>query len=149
VIAKLLAAAALAGWLLAGVQTWRLTAEAARQAEAAEQREAAFRSALITQTEAANEAAQTLRRARLDAAAAGRAADSLRGHVSTLAGQCASPAAGSASGAGAGDLLADMLGRVEAAGRELAAEADRARAAGAACERAYDALTGREPSRIP
>ena len=32
-IAKLLGAIALAGWLLAGVQTWRLTTEAERQAE--------------------------------------------------------------------------------------------------------------------
>ena len=140
-IAKLLAAAALAGWLLAGVQTWRLTVEAERQAEQALAREAAFRSALITQTEAANDAAQAARRARLDSAAAGRAADSLRQHVARIAGQCAPIGPDSPAGAAPGDLLADMLGRLEEAGRELAAEADRARTAGAACERSYDALT--------
>lgn len=140
-IARLLAAAGLAGWLLAGVQTWRLTAEAARQAEEAALRESAFRAALITQTEAANAATNSARRARADSAAAGRAADGLRGHVATLAGQCSTPATGSAPGADPGALLADMLGRMEAAGRELAAEADRARIAGTACERAYEALT--------
>jgi hypothetical protein len=141
VIAKLLAAAALAGWLLAGVQTWRLTVEAERQAREALAREAALRTALISQTEAANDAAQAARRARLDSAAAGRAADSLREHVARVAGRCSAAATDSPAGAAPGDLLADMLGRLEAAGRELAAEADRARAAGAACERSYDALT--------
>jgi hypothetical protein len=39
-------------------------------------------------------------------------------------------------------VLADVLGRLEAAGRELAAIADARGAAGAACERAYEALRG-------
>ena len=139
-IARLLLALAAAGWLLAGVQTWRLTAAAEREAEQAQAREAAFRAALITQTEAADAAQQAARRARADSAAAGRAADGLREHVQALAGQCAAAPADSASGAGPGTVLADMLGRLEAAGRELAAEADRARIAGHLCERAYDAL---------
>ena len=140
-ILRLVAAAGVAGWLLAGVQTWRLTAEAAQQAEQAAMREAAFRAALIAQNGAAHDAALAARRARADSAAAGRAADSLRGHVASLAGQCSAPAASSQAGAGPGDVLADMLGRLEAHGRELAAEADRARIAGQLCERAYDALT--------
>lgn len=113
---------------------------AAAEVQAKADAEAEFSRRLQEQHDAAREASETLRRARLDAAAAGRAADSLRGHVATLAQQCAATAAGSASGAGPGDMLADMLRRVEAAGRELAAEADRNRAAGKACERAYDAL---------
>lgn len=130
-----------AGWFVQGLR-WEVSdaRRAVADAKARAEAEAEFNRRLEAQQEAASAAAETLRRARLDAAAAGRAADSLRGHVATLAGQCAAPAAGSASGAGAGDVLADMLGRLEAAGRELAAEADRARAAGAACERAYDSL---------
>ena len=143
---KLLAGAALVAGAVGFGGGWYLR-DRISDGDAAALRESALHAALIEQTrrltaqeEAALHAAEQSRRARLDAAAAGRAADSLRGHVATLAQQCAATPAGSASGAGAGDVLADMLGRLEAAGRELAAEADRARAAGAACERSYDAL---------
>jgi len=152
-VRTLVAASLLSGAVCFGVawqvQDWRRDAaegrRAAAEAQARTDAEAEFMRRLQEQQNATTEAAQTLRRARLDAAAAGRAADSLRGHVASLAKQCAAPATGSASGAGPGDVLADMLRRVEEAGRELAAEADRARTAGAACERAYDALTRREP----
>ncbi len=127
------------------VQSWRMEAAEAKRAaaeiQARVEAEAEFSRRIQAQQETANEAMQTLRRARLDAAAAGHAADSLREHIAALARQSATPAASSASGASPASLLADMLGRVEASGRELAAEADRARAAGLACERAYDALS--------
>jgi hypothetical protein len=38
-------------------------------------------------------------------------------------------------------VLADVLGRLEEAGRRLAATADERGIAGAACERSYDSLT--------
>jgi uncharacterized protein HemX len=143
-VAALVACAAGFGgaWWLQGVR-WDAAdgRRAAAEAQARTDAEAEFMRRLQEQQNAATEAAQTLRRARLDAAAAGRAADSLRSHVATLAQQFAATAPGSAPGSGPGDMLADMLRRVEEAGRELAAEADRARAAGKACERAYDALT--------
>ena len=41
--------------------------------------------------------------------------------------------------ASAFDVLADLFVEVERAGRAMAAEADRRRVAGRACERAYDA----------
>ena len=86
-------------------------------------------------------------RARADAAAAHAAADSLRDQAKRLAAAagktCSNPShatAGKAAGS-AGLVLADVLGRVEEAGRSMAEAADRSRIAGAACEAAYDALT--------
>lgn len=96
------------------------------------------------------ENAQTeIDRARADAAAAHAAADSLRDQAQRLAAAagktCSNPrpaAAGKAAGS-PGLVLADVLGRVEEAGRSMAEAADRSRIAGAACEAAYDALTVR------
>jgi len=49
-------------------------------------------------------------------------------------------AASSASAPAASDLLADVFNRIDDAAGQLAAYADAARIAGAACERSYDAL---------
>lgn len=97
----------------------------------------------------ARDASRDLAQARDAAAAATSTAGRLREHVARLAAQCAGsvPATDSgapprsASAAGPGLVLSDMLIRLETRGRELAAYADQARVAGAACERAYDALT--------
>ena len=76
-----------------------------------------------------------------DVAAAGSAAERLRERVAELSRR---PAAcpGAADGGEAADaarlVLADVLGRIDAAAGELAAHADRARVAGMACEVAYD-----------
>ena len=83
------------------------------------------------------------------AAAAGRAlnsAVSLRERAAAVAAGGAMPEAAAApgrgaSGAGPGLLLADVLGRMGEAGGQLAAEADRARVAGEACEQQYNSLT--------
>lgn len=88
------------------------------------------------------------RAARADADRAAAAASSLRQRAAAYASACrggaaADPAAAAASAPAAdpGLVLADVLGRVEEAGRRAAALADERSAAGAACERAYDAVS--------
>jgi len=91
-------------------------------------------------------AEQQIARAEADAAAADAAADSMRDTAERLAaraGKCPSNSATAQSGAPAAEpsvVLADVLGRADARAGELAAAYDRSRAAGLACERAYDAL---------
>jgi hypothetical protein len=117
----------------------RMAADAAKTAleqyRAAEQR-------LITHTQTEVRNAQTSSRA-ADAAAAHAvtAAAGLRQRLAAVAARCGraaeapAAAAGSASAAEAGHLLADVSGRLEAAGRELAEFAERSAIAGQACER--------------
>lgn len=80
-----------------------------------------------------------------DATAADATADSLRADLARIkrraAGNTCTAAGGTATESATG-LLADLLGEVEAAGRAMAAEADRRGIAGAACERSYDAVKG-------
>lgn len=122
------------------------------QTKTATLRESAMHSALVettrrlaAQQESADAAETAARAARLDADAAGDAAGRLRAHVARLAasaGTCHPAAAASGPAASApGLVLADMFRRVEAAGREHAAESDRRSIAGADCQRRYDALT--------
>ena len=91
-------------------------------------------------------AEQQIARAEADAAAADAAADSLREQAKRLAArasQCTSHPTATQSGKATtepGVVLADVLGRADARAGELAAAYDRSRAAGLACERAYDAL---------
>jgi len=152
--------------LLAGVQTWRLHSAATAHAEtraswAAERADTATRTAAAEAQGRAVEAQRTatletirhdaqtsIAQARIDAAVAARAAGSLRQRAAELATACdrgfaADPAAaaGSAPAAGPGLVLADVFGRADNAAGELAAAYDQARAAGLACERAYDSLT--------
>lgn len=56
----------------------------------------------------------------------------------------AEAAAGGPAAEAPGDLLADMLDRLDERAGELARYADQARIAGSLCERAYDALTPTE-----
>lgn len=92
----------------------------------------------------ATDAQNRIETANRDAAAAHNLAVSLRQRADALARRCApgnpSAPAPSPASPSPGDLLADVLGRADAASGELAAYADRARAAGSACEQAYDAL---------
>jgi NADH dehydrogenase/NADH:ubiquinone oxidoreductase subunit G len=165
ILRAVIAAAALAA-LLAGVQTWRLHGEQTQHAEtraawAAERADTATRTAAAeaqaraiemqraTALETIRHEAQTsIAQARTDAAAAARAAGSLRQRAAALAATCdrgpapnPAPAGGSAPTAGAGLLLADVLQRADDVAGELAAAYDQARAAGLACERSYDSLT--------
>lgn len=81
-----------------------------------------------------------------DAIAARDAADGVLEQAKRLAaraGKCPSNPSATQSGAPAAEpsvVLADLLGRADARAGELAAAYDRSRAAGLACERAYDAL---------
>jgi hypothetical protein len=92
--------------------------------------------------EAAN-ALQTLatHRAAADVAAGGLR-DAARAAAARSRAACprAPAAPGSAPAADPADLLADVLGELEQAGRELATEAGKRRDAGLTCERAHDAL---------
>jgi hypothetical protein len=115
-------------------------AAASEQARAEEQRRVTAQQEITDETTRQSNVAQTAR-AGADAAAVG-----LRARAAVVAARCdratSDPAAASPSpAAGApGDLLADVLGRLDAAGRELAATADQRGIAGAACERSHDAL---------
>ena len=99
--------------------------------------------------EIADDAQEQIDRARADAARAARAADGLRAAAQAAARACrgagegAAAAEGGASAADAGLVFADVLGGMDARGRELAALADERGAAGAACERAHESLTTR------
>ena len=138
------------GWKARG---WVADQQAAESAAAiATQREQAMHTALVettrrltAQQEAARAAAQQARQARADAADAAGAAERLRQRAAELAagaGACdPTAAAGGPAASAPGLVLADMLGRLEARGRELAAALDAASTAGEACERSYEALT--------
>lgn len=88
--------------------------------------------------------------ARGDAAAAVRVSVGLRERARILAARCSPAAPGAAPTAsgpateGPGLVLADVFGRADDTAGELAAAYDAARAAGRACERAYDAVRGEQ-----
>ncbi|WP_081056421.1 DUF2514 family protein [Burkholderia territorii] len=81
--------------------------------------------------------------ARADAAAAASAADGLRKQVAGLLvrGRDSATASGGSATGDALDLLADVLGRADAAAGEFARIADERGIAGRQCESDYDALT--------
>jgi hypothetical protein len=103
---------------------------------------------LAAQMEIVDEANKEAKSARMAARDADAAAERLRRRVADLV--AARPAAGdsrsSCGGTSAGDpigMLADVLGRADRRAGVLAEYADSARIAGQACERAYDALSGK------
>lgn len=143
--------------ILAGALALRLDASEAKadkaQAEAKSERTAriATEAELISAEhiasktkDALDEAHQATETARLDALRARRAGDSLRQYAATLASAASQDPAPASPGPSAGQaaaMLADMLGRCSEAHGELAEFADRAHAAGTACERISDAVT--------
>lgn len=102
-------------------------------------------SALIEQTERiVDDAREVVAQAQRDAAAADAAQGRLLDAARAAARRCTAGAAAGAAGRGApapaaGDLLADVLGRIDQAAGDLARHADAARSAGLTCERAWDA----------
>ncbi|EKP0262641.1 DUF2514 domain-containing protein [Aeromonas sobria] len=92
------------------------------------------------------DAEQQISRVETDAAAASAVAAGMleqARRLATRASQCASHSSVTQSGDAARQpavVLADLLGRADARAGELAKAFDRARTAGLACERAYDAL---------
>lgn len=146
------------GWRLGG-QIQQLRAAQAEQREgqatalaaASEAARAEEQRRTAEQRGIANAAAKERDRALADARAAGAVAEQLR--VRSLQLAAAARAAGDSSAAGGSaaagdplDVLTDVLGRADARAGDLAEYADRARIAGLACERSYDALNA-EPSR--
>ncbi len=154
----------LIAWVVLALLAWggvqqHLAGKRAAQLREREQAEAqaradTIRDALVETTRRAatvegiaNDARQQARRAAADRDAARAAADAalqrLRASAAVrAAGGAADPAAAAGSApAGAADVVpADVLGRCAARVLDLADAADAARRAGAACERAYDAL---------
>lgn len=124
----------------AALDAARVQIKAVDDARAEEQRRTA------AQTEIANAAKKDADSARTDARDAGAAADRLRQRVADLlaAARSAKDPAATGGGQAASDplgMLADVLERADQRAGILAEYADAARIAGAACERAYDALT--------
>jgi hypothetical protein len=105
-----------------------------------QQREAEARKEIENAQQATEMARSDADRARTDVDRLRVAARATASRCGPGAGNPAAPSGG-ASAAGAGDLLADVLGRLGEAGAELATEADRRGIAGAACERIYDGMT--------
>lgn len=149
VIAAAVVAAFLAGWVGNG---WRLRAEMdRREAAQADAAAVALKKAREEDNRRTNALLETLNAAHADLARAlsdrdrARAAsDSLQQRARALAATCTGRAASAGAGQaaqGAGDLLADVLGRIDQAAGDIAAHADRAVIAGKACERAYDGLS--------
>lgn len=119
----------------------RIQASREREARAEEtRRTAALQETLDAEHRARRALEDDVRRA--DAAAVG-----LRDRARQLAAAARCPAEGAAVASGSppaigpGDLLADMLERLDVRAGELARYADQARLAGLTCERSYDALT--------
>ncbi|WP_080432113.1 DUF2514 family protein [Burkholderia ubonensis] len=125
------------GVLVTTVDAQKDQIKAVSDARAEEQRRTA------AQQENAEHAAKDRDQARADAAAAASAADGLRKQVAALVAGARHPAAttGGAPAGDALDLLADVLGRVDARAGELARIADERGIAGQQCQRDYEALT--------
>lgn len=122
------------------------TAAAEATAKALAAREAETERRLAAQEEVVRVAHLASTRARADADAATAASASLRvrfdAYLASLhpAPAHPGPASGGAAAADSGAVLADLFGRLEAAGRQLAAIADERGGRGAACEQAYNTL---------
>ena len=143
----LLALAFLAGWIGNG---WRLGQKMEAERLAHQQALAAALEAVREEdnrrtnalVETINAASADLARALADRDRARAAAGGLQQRAEALAASCrgAAPAGPGPAAPGAGDMLADMLRRIDGAAGEIAAHADRAMIAARACERAYDSL---------
>ena len=141
----LIAALAWGGWQRHEAQQAAATL-ASQQATAAVQREAALQASiaetsrrLAAQERVTEDAQRSTVKARAAAAGAAGAAQRLRQQLAALRADAGAehPAAAASSST---DRLADLLGHCADRYREVAAAADRAIIAGAACERSYDTL---------
>ncbi|WP_236322205.1 DUF2514 family protein [Aeromonas veronii] len=140
----------------AGVQDERLVWQAKWDRQVAELASAKARSLQLAREEeqrrqdaiekVRQDAEQQIARAQTDAVAANAVAVSLREQTRRLAARASQGASHSDTAQPSqaveqpAVVLADVLGRIDARAGELAAAYDRARAAGLACEQAYDAL---------
>lgn len=118
--------------------------EALAKWEAYQRQEESRRAAAVT--EARNEAVKELEKLRSDASRANDTAGRLRIALDLAAKSlkaCGSsaPAGGSETTAPVGDVLTELLERMEQRGRAMAEAADRSRISGQACQRSYESLT--------
>lgn len=121
-------------------------AQAVAMAQAAKAAQDETTRRVAAQQEVAHAAQVQADAARADAVSAARARDSLRVQLSAFVSAHRGPVDPGTAGGGtpAGDpigVLADVLGRADERAGILAGIADERGIAGAACERAYDALT--------
>lgn len=142
--------------LVAGVQQYRVMdakgelsdaraewSEAERQAEARARSEEQRRQTAIEGIR--RDAQEKIAAVAADAAAADDAASRLRARVAELSrrpASCPGAAGGSEATDAARNLLADMLGRLDAAAGGIAEFADRSRAAGLTCQVSYESVKG-------
>ncbi len=166
-------AALVAAGAFAAVQTLRLSnarvslvneqrsraAERAQLEEAARAQAERFRATEHDWQEAQRENELIARKARdlaaVDASAAGAAAGRLRERAASLAAACRGPSRDSAAvvagpaASAPGDLLADVLGRLDAAGRLVAGYADTVSIASEQCAADYESLRKGPQPRSP
>lgn len=139
--------------VLLGLQTLRLSAAKAEHAQqlaewadatraASEQYRAVEQKRAEAQRKVVQDATAQVDLARRDAGRARLAHDRLRDAAFAAGGAASDPAAAGAGAAtgGPGLVLANVLIGADGAAGELASALDEARAAGLACERAYDSL---------
>lgn len=155
-LAVLLLALALQTYRLAGEQRAHADTRAQHAEHIADMERAASEAVKAARTEekrrtaevqkAADEAHESLARARADAVAATDAGQRLRNRIAAVTASCGG-ATGHTGPAGSGtpavttaDLLADVQRRLDEAANGIAQHADAARAAGLSCQRSYDAL---------
>lgn len=133
------------GWEVRWAERDRADSEALGVAQAEAREEEQRRQA--TQQKVREDAQKEQKAADADAVGADAAGQRLRDEARQLAAgvSCPGPdsaaAARSASATRAAMVLSDLLSRADARAGELAAAYDRARIAGLACERSYDALS--------
>lgn len=161
---RVLSCALAAALLLAGLQTYRLTAEERdhavtrelHQTKLTELETEALEAEKKARTEEqrrvsalqriADEAEENLVRARADAVAAGASGQRLRDRIAQLTASCSQPTGKAATahpGAAArttADLLARVQQRLDEAADGIAEFADRSHSSGLACQRSYEAL---------
>ena len=116
-------------------------AQALRASIAETERRAAAHQEIASAAEAKSIA--NARAAAAARAAADRVRDAAAAFAASAAARGAAPAGDCTAAGGAIDLLAELLGRTANRAAELADLADRAQAAGKACEASYDALKGK------
>jgi hypothetical protein len=130
-------------WAEQAAETSRRVAQAEHNARLEEGRRKSAMQEIVHAASIAQEHVQTDRRAADDAHQ--RMLDAARAYAASGPAEDPAPSQGGETAAGPGLVFTDVLAELDDTAGDLAQAYDRARIAGLACERAYDALTaGRE-----